>query len=132
MVHTDDPTEGSTLKIKTILIVEDDTAIGDFLTLTLKMETPYQSLCVKDGIQALEAIKTLLPDLFILDYQLPQMNGLEIYDHLHSREEFKHIPVLLMSANAPMQEVEKRRIYSIQKPFDLAELLQKIEELLIA
>ena len=130
MVHADNHSEGFSQQIRTILIAEDDTAIGDFLVLALKTETPYQSIYVSDGVQALEAVKTLVPDLFILDYQLPQMNGLEIYDHFHSIEEFKDIPVLLMSANAPIQEIAKRRIYSIKKPFDLTELLQKIEELL--
>jgi CheY-like chemotaxis protein len=82
--------------------------------------------------QALEAIQVVRPDLFVLDYQLPLMDGLKLYDHLHSLEAFHETPAILMSANLPMNEIKKRGISYIQKPFELEEFLKKIEALLKA
>ena len=116
--------------VKTILVVEDDDDVGAFLVYALKTETPHQALHAPDGVQALEIVKTIVPDLFILDYQLPQMNGLELYDHFQGAEACKKIPTVLMSANLPMREIEKRRVSALKKPFELEEMLQLVEELL--
>jgi CheY-like chemotaxis protein len=77
-------------------------------------------------------VKKLVPDLFLLDYQLPDINGLELADRLQATEALKHIPILLMSANLPKQEAEKRQIAFLEKPFGMDELLQTIEKLLVS
>jgi CheY-like chemotaxis protein len=117
-------------EIKTILVVEDDADVGEFFVLALKQETSYQSLLVPDGFEALKLVKTIKPDLFVLDYQLPSMNGIELYDHLHVMQGLEDVPALFMSANLPTGELKKRRVYYIKKPFELEELLQTIENLL--
>ena len=118
------------LGIKTILVVEDDVDVGEFFVLALKQETPYQSMLVADGLEALSLVKSIKPDLFVLDYQLPSMNGIELYDHLHTIKELENVPALFMSANLPTGELKKRRVYYIKKPFELEELLETIENLL--
>ena len=130
MANPVDASEQQEQKTKTILIVEDDTAVGEFFVYALRTETPYQALLATDGLQALEMVKILAPDLFVLDYQLPRMNGLELADRLLATEELKHIPILLMSANIPKQELEKRHLPFIAKPFELEELFQVIAKLL--
>jgi CheY-like chemotaxis protein len=129
-------------QVKAILVVEDDAALGEFFIDALKEEISFQALLEKqtsfqarlatDGFQALETVKTLIPHLFILDYHLPKMNGFELYDHLQATAELKNIPTLLMSANLPIREHEKRRVYFIKKPFELEELLQTIKKILAA
>jgi len=114
---------------KTILIVDDDDGIAEFLVTVLVMED-YRALRARDGLQAQEMVKTLVPDLFLLDYQLPGINGLDLADHLHAIEALKQIPVLLMSANLPKHKREKRSIAFIQKPFEVETLLQTIKQLL--
>src|SRR2546423_12129119 len=65
--------------VKTILVVEDDTAIGSFLVEAIKQEAPHQALLTTDGYQALKIVDDIKPDLFLIDYSLPYMNGLELY-----------------------------------------------------
>lgn len=116
---------------KTILVIEDDATIGEFLVEAVKDETSYRALLAPDGFQALKTLRALKPDLFLLDYHLPRMDGLELYEQIQAKDEFKHIPVLFMSAIIPMKELEKRHISSfIKKPFELEELLHCIENLL--
>lgn len=115
---------------KTILVVEDDEGVGVFLVQAISQETPYQALLVTDGFQALKAVKKMKPDLFILDYQLPNMNGIELFDRLHAMEELAGLPAIIMSARLPKQEIEKRQLIGMHKPLELDELLHTIEDLL--
>lgn len=116
--------------IKTILVVEDDVDVGEFLVQIFNDQTPYQALLAPDGFQALKMVKTLKPDLFVLDYQLPGMNGLELHDHLMNAKELQHVPTLFMSANMPAIEAEKRHATYVKKPFEFEEMLEVIKQLL--
>ena len=124
MVHSE-------ARIQTILLVEDDEDIGEFIAQALKDETPYTVLHVIDGARALDAVNSVKPSLFILDYQLPGINGIELHDRLHAIKELATIPTLIVSANIPSRkEMQQRQIAFLKKPFDLNELFKVIEELL--
>lgn len=116
--------------VKTILVVEDDADIGTFLVQAITQETTHQALLVADGFQALKVIHGFKPDLLILDYQLPHMNGIQFYDRLSTEDGLGTVPTIMMSARLPTQEIEKRKIVGMKKPFDLQELLNTIEKLL--
>ena len=132
MRHKDSEPQEAKRQEKVILIVEDDKRIGYLLTETIQEETPYHVMFVPDGFQALKFIRTIKPHLFLVDYLLPSMDGLELYDQLHAAEEFKHVPVIFMSATPPTKELQERGdIYCIKKPFDLDEVLQAIEHHLV-
>ena len=121
-----DPTE-----VKTVFIVEDDEAIGDLLVQAIEQETSYHAVLASDGFQALKMLRTVKPDLILLDYGLPGMNGLELYDTIHTVKALKHLPVLIVSAETAriQKEIKARQLPQLQKPFDLANLLQAIERL---
>ncbi len=116
--------------VKTILVVEDDEDIGAFIVQALTLETPYEALLVADGSQASKVVKTLKPSLFLLDYQLPDITGIKLYDQLHTTDGLEDIPAIIISANAPAKEMRNRKITHISKPFELTDLLQSIEKLL--
>jgi CheY-like chemotaxis protein len=116
--------------LHTVMIVEDDVHIGAFLVEAITGETPYHALLVANGIEALETIKHLKPSLMILDYHLPGIDGLELYDRVHSMDEMQNIPAIMMSARLPQKELERRAIVGINKPFDLDDFLQQVKDLL--
>jgi CheY-like chemotaxis protein len=117
-------------KKNTILIVEDDADIGVFLQMVLTEETIYLVQHVLTGQQALDAVLHTNPLLFLLDYQLPIMSGVLLYDILHRMPQFTHVPALVMSANLPMAELNKRHLIGISKPFDLDVLIATVKRLL--
>ena len=121
-----DPTD-----VKTVFIVEDDEAIGDLLVQAIEQETSYQAVLASDGFQALKMLRTVKPDLLILDYGLPDMNGLEFYDTIQAVKALKHLPVLIISAQTAriQKEIKARQLSQLQKPFDLTNLLEAIEQL---
>jgi CheY-like chemotaxis protein len=116
---------------RVILIVEDEETISDFIVRFLEEETPYRAIAVINAIQAIELVDVIIPDLFILDYQMPGINGLELFDRLHATKGLDAVPALMFSANKiPLKALQERHIPFLMKPFDLGELLEVVEKLL--
>lgn len=113
-----------------ILIVEDDPILGELLLEALQGEAICQGILAPSGERALSILRTITPVLFLLDYHLPGMNGLELADQLRRREGSERMPILLMSASLPQESGMLDHLRTIQKPFDLEKLLQLIAELL--
>lgn len=123
-VDSGDPTH------KVILVVDDDEAIGTFVVEALQLEDGYRALLASNTSEALSLVQSLRPDLCILDYHLPGLTGLELAERLHQMEILQHMPIVLMSANAPNHVQEHEDVTFLAKPFNLDELLQMIAALL--
>ncbi len=115
---------------KTILVVEDNEAIGQMIVQILSLETPYQAYLVQDSLDAVHAARDVRPHLLLLDYYLPHMTGLQLYDELCANQELAGTPAIIISANLPVQELKTRHIVGLGKPFDLDALLDAIERIL--
>jgi CheY-like chemotaxis protein len=66
-----------------------------------------------------------------LDYWLPTIHGIELYDRLHNTEGLEQVPTIMLSVNAPLQEIKRRQIMSVRKPFDMYKLLEAIDKFLV-
>ena len=124
-------TKNTQIPIKTILLVEDDATIADLLIQLITQETHYQVFAVPDGPQALDLVRNIKPQLLILDYWLPTIHGIELYDRLHNTEGLEQVPTIMLSVNAPLREINKRQIIYMRKPFDMFKLLDAIDKLLV-
>ncbi|HWZ18428.1 MAG TPA: response regulator [Ktedonobacteraceae bacterium] len=115
---------------KLIFIVEDDEEIGNLLLQIIEQETIHKAIHHVNARNALDALARTMPHLLLIDYSLPEMNGLELYDWLQSFEHLKHTSTILMSArNPPLEEIHRRSIIFIRKPFAVTELLAIIRKL---
>ncbi len=114
----------------TILVVEADADIGSLLLEALSEKTSYQMILLTHSLQALEVARGIKPDLFILNYHLPQVNGIELYDRLHAIKGLKHVPTIMVGADLPEEEMKQRKIVSLKKPFGMDELLDAIQRAL--
>jgi len=117
--------------VKTILLVEDDSIISELLTQMITQETPYQVLRVPDGLVALDIVQNIKPQLLIIDYRLPFIHGIEVYDRLHNTEGLEKVPAIMLSVNAPVREINERHMTYIKKPFDMPKLLDTIHRLIV-
>jgi DNA-binding response OmpR family regulator len=115
---------------KTILIIEDDANVGSSLVQIVVEETPYLAFLVTDPEQALEVFNDFVPDLLVIDYHLPHMNGMQLYDYLQTKREFTHTPTIIISAALPYDEIQQRHLIALDKPFDIDQLLTHIHNLL--
>ena len=110
----------------TILIVEDDADIGQFLQQLIEEETPYHTTVISNGLTALEKAPQIHPCLMLLDYRLPGINGIELYDRLQQKEEISGVPAIMMSATLPVDELKQRGIYQLRKPMDIGNVIRMI------
>lgn len=121
---------------KTVLIVEDDADIAEFLMIFLRDTTPYQVIQVADAEAALNVLQTVTPQLIVLDYVLSGTSGLAFLDMLRASKGVEHTPVIVMSAGLP-EEIGKRQqvqarsdLVFLEKPFEPDALLTLIQRLL--
>jgi CheY-like chemotaxis protein len=113
---------------KRILIAEDDPDILFILEIVLS-EAGYAVELMAEGSSILQR-KKQLPDLFILDKEMPLVDGLTISKHLKSQEETKHIPIIMISAYHKAHKKAKAVGVEafIDKPFEIHDLLKTVSK----
>lgn len=111
-----------------VLIADDDLAILDATKLILEYEG-YHVTTASDG-DTVRKIYEELPDIILLDIWLSGADGTEIARFLKEQERTRHIPIILFSANRNIGELaQKTGVEDILvKPFDMADLLQKVHK----
>lgn len=121
--------------IKGNILVVDDTLANVQLLSRMLTEQGYKVRKVLNGPMALMGVQTAPPDLILLDVNMPEMNGYEVCQSLKANQATQDIPIIFISA---LNEVaEKVKAFSvggvdyITKPFQLAEVLARIENQLM-
>ena len=101
---------------KVILIVDDDHEIGEVLQKIILQQTDYQVVWMAESEGVLKAAPSLHPSLILLDYMLPAIHGLELYDRLQEVKNMRGVPVILMSAwdTVPFEALRERGIYLLK------------------
>lgn len=119
-------------KERSILIIEDNDELRRFLTMILR--DCYHVLEAGDGKQGLEIIGRELPDLIVSDVMMPEMDGIELLAAVKANRDTSHIPVILLSAKASVDDRVRGLEYGaddyIAKPFNSAYLKARIESLI--
>ena len=117
---------------RTVLIVDDDRDVGDILQKIILDQTDYKVVWIAESDLALDAAWYLRPSLLLLDYMLPSIDGLDLYDRLQGMEGMRGVPTVLISASEtlPFEELRARGIYLLKKPFELGDLLDMLAQLL--
>ncbi len=111
---------------KQVLVVDDDHNAVKFLTVVLS-EHGYDPVSACDGSDGLEKIKEAKPDLIILDVMMPKKSGFVLFKQLRKSDEFKDIPVLMLTGAAEvLGDMEDAKEDTDEKPYDsLREALKK-------
>lgn len=112
-----------------ILIVDDTVANLD-LIITFLSQKGYKTIIAKDGESAIKRATTQLPDLILLDIQMPILDGFKTCEKLKSREETKDIPIIFMTALTDTTDKVKAfqvgGVDYITKPIDSEELFARV------
>ncbi|MEX0802850.1 MAG: response regulator [Candidatus Binatia bacterium] len=116
-----------------ILIVDDEPFNLDLLEQELQ-ERGYEIERANDGAEALEKVETFKPDVILLDYMMPRMNGIEAVKRLRKNEKHGAIPVILLTAKGS-QEDKARGLDAgaddyVVKPFEPVELLARVRSMM--
>ncbi|MBI1974702.1 MAG: response regulator [Candidatus Zambryskibacteria bacterium] len=119
---------------KKVLLIEDDAFLGDVLLEKLKKEN-YDAFISHDGVEGLEKIRELKPDLVLLDIILPKMSGYEILEAKEKDSSISKIPVIIISNSGQPVEINRAlalgvKDYFIKAQFDPEEVMAKIRNFL--
>ena len=116
-----------------ILVVEDEQEIRDLLVFTL-LRDGYEVVEAETAEVALEKIDNSLPDLVLVDWMLPGMDGIDLAKRLRRDELTAHLPIVMLTARG--EEADKLQSFAggiddyITKPFSPRELLARLKALL--
>ena len=112
-----------------VLIVDDDIEITELLEDTL-VSSGCCPITTYNGKDALEKAENEIPDLILLDTNMPIMNGHETLEHMSKDPQLKNIPVIMVTAACEMDDIATASSFGvvdyIAKPFDFTELKEKI------
>lgn len=108
---------------KKILIFDDDTAILEVITIIFE-ENGYDVKISETSHDILEKVADYRPDVILMDNWIPKIGGVEATRLLKSTEEFKHIPVIYVTANNDIVALaaEAQADDYVSKPFNLDDL----------
>src|SRR5438874_5389275 len=113
-----------------VLVVEDDTEIGEVLRRSLRLEG-YDVKLAGDGVKALEESQVFEPDAVVLDLGLPRLDGVEVCRRLR---EDGDVPILMLTArdalDARVEGLDSGADDYLVKPFEREELLARLRALL--
>lgn len=116
-----------------ILVVEDDAAIRDMLCFSLR-HAGFICEAVGDAESGLEAVKAQRPNIILLDWMLPGIDGIEFIRRLRSNEYMADIPVIMLTAKGESDDMVKGLSVGaddyVNKPFSPSELLARIKAVL--
>jgi len=112
-----------------ILIVDDTLQNIQVLGTFLKKEQ-YRINVARDGVQALQAVERVSPDLILLDVMMPEMDGFETCRRLKAMADTRDIPIIFLTAKVETDDIvagfELGAADYVTKPFNSTELLARV------
>lgn len=114
-----------------ILVIDDEEDLRELVKMTLESQG-YEVFTAIDGIDGLEKLKGLKPDLIILDMNMPRMGGVQFYNSICEGAETPPYPIFVLTARANMEQLFKELHVNgfMAKPFEIEHLLKEIKAIM--
>lgn len=116
-------------KVPVVMVVDDSLTVRK-ITSRLLSRTGYQVILAKDGVDAMEQLTEVLPDVMLLDVEMPRMDGFELAKRMRQDARTRNLPIIMITSRT----ADKHRLYALElgvneymgKPFHEEELLANI------
>jgi len=125
------PEEAPAVSLPTVMVVDDSLTVRKITSRLLAREG-YHVLTAKDGVDGLEQLIDTLPDVLLVDIEMPRMDGFDFTRNVRADERLKHIPIVMITSRT----ADKHRNYAFEigvnhylgKPYQEDELLALVEQ----
>ena len=118
--------------MKKILIVDDEPNIVMTLEYTFKKNN-FEVFIARDGLEALEILKTQFPDVIILDVMMPLVDGFETIEQIKKNDKLNHCKIIFLSAKNKESDIEKGLALGanayLTKPFSIKKVVEQVNQL---
>ncbi|MDP9107761.1 MAG: response regulator, partial [Pseudomonadota bacterium] len=120
------------LRTQNIIMVVDDSLTVRRVTQRLLTREGYQVVLAKDGVDALEQLQAITPDVMVVDIEMPRMDGFDLTRNVRDDERTRHIPIIMITSRT----AAKHRNYAMElgvneylgKPYQEDDLLKSIAD----
>jgi chemosensory pili system protein ChpA (sensor histidine kinase/response regulator) len=116
-----------------VMVVDDSITMRKVTSRVLENHA-LDVVTANDGLDAAEKLRDIVPDLILLDIEMPRMDGYELLEHLRADARLRHVPVVMITSRAGQKHRKKARAAGandyLTKPYQEPELVEKVGELL--
>ncbi|MBS0382583.1 MAG: Hpt domain-containing protein [Proteobacteria bacterium] len=118
-----------------VMVVDDSITMRKVTTRVLEREQ-LEVVTAKDGVDALEKLQERIPDVMLLDIEMPRMDGFELATHMKNDARFRQVPIIMITSRTG--EKHRERAFEIGvdrylgKPYSEPDLLRNVKEMLEA
>jgi chemosensory pili system protein ChpA (sensor histidine kinase/response regulator) len=128
-------TDDAARMLPTALVVDDSLSARRSLAQLLS-DSGFRVTTARDGLEAVEALIASRPDILFVDFEMPRMNGVELTAHVRSRDETRHLPIVMVTSRSTAKHREQAEAAGVNayltKPVTDDALLQTAQQLLEA
>jgi CheY-like chemotaxis protein len=129
-IRWQDEVHAGMAKGKTILVVDDSATVRKLISGKLQ-KCGHQVFCSADGVEAIELLKSVLPDLVLLDISMPRMDGYQVCRQIRGQAATANVPVVMISGKDGFFDKVRGRMAGttgyITKPFGPETLMKAVE-----
>jgi CheY-like chemotaxis protein len=91
-----------------VMVVDDSITVRKVTTRLLE-RNGYQVLTAKDGVDAMGQLQEVMPDMLLLDIEMPRMDGFELATHMRNDERLRHVPIIMITSRTGDKHRERAR-----------------------
>lgn len=120
--------------MKKILVCEDDKFLANAYKVKLK-RAGFDVELASNGLEAINSLKSLVPDLILLDLVMPKLDGFAVLEQLNANGSWKNIPVIIASNLGQKEDIDRglklgAKDYIIKTDLSMNQLIEKITKVI--
>jgi chemosensory pili system protein ChpA (sensor histidine kinase/response regulator) len=113
-----------------VVMVVDDSITVRKVTTRLLERNGYKVVTAKDGVDAMGKLQETIPDIMLLDIEMPRMDGFELATHMRNDDDLRHVPIIMITSRTGDKHRERAQQIGVQsylgKPYQESDLLKSI------
>ena len=116
-----------------VMVVDDSITVRKVTTRLLE-RNGFRVMTAKDGVDAMGLLQENVPDIMLLDIEMPRMDGFELATHMRNDDRFKHVPIIMITSRTGDKHREHAKQIGVNdylgKPYQESELLESVHNLI--
>ncbi len=117
---------------KTLALVVDDSITMRKVTRRVLEGYDFEVMTARDGVEAVEQMRERVPDLLLLDIEMPRMDGYQVAEHVRADARLRHIPIIMITSRAGQKHRERGKQAGanayLSKPYKESELIDEVKK----